>query len=181
MKKLLIIIISSLMLYACSSETSFYDIVYRDMVRDSDVYEDVTEVLAVIESDDAEIGLAMLSTKYDYDVLVLCSNMYDKKGVILTKSHGTTDPVVYRYEDDKRIWSQWITWGDDLDHEYDSARDFDYHFGLIDGIVDDVKYDGKAVRSESVSFYYLDEDVSVTLWVLALEHDTDFDMNKLTY
>ena len=176
-----VFIILCILIFGRPADFSFEKHV-EDMVMENH-YEGIEEILAVIEFDDAQFGLSLIKCSENRSLIYLSSILFDKKERFSALSHGGSYPIIHTKTEDENGY-KWVYKGVDvvfLDHKYGSARDFDYHFGLIDGVVDEVKYGDKVVQSKSVSLYYMDEDVSVTLWALPLEHDTDFDISKLTY
>ena len=165
----------------------------NDMVEQNQ-YEGVEQILTVLEFEDAEIGLSMVKTSEDESDLFLSSRLFEMKGTSSNVFHGKHYPVrvtkvseVKGENEDEEVegstkayWEEVIN-GQSEDFVAGSTKNYDYYFGLLDGAANDITYNGKPVRSETLSFRYGDENVQVTLWVLAQEHDLGFDSAGLVY
>lgn len=184
--------LSFLVDYECPTGTTFEDYM-NDMVEQNQ-YEGVEQILTVLEFEDAEIGLSMVKTSEDESDLFLSSRLFEMKGTSSNVFHGKHYPVrvtkvseVKGENEDEEVegstkayWEEVIN-GQSEDFVAGSTKNYDYYFGLLDGAANDITYNGKPVRSETLSFRYGDENVQVTLWVLAQEHDLGFDSAGLVY
>lgn len=68
-----------------------------------------------------------------------------------------------------------------MNYKDQEIDDYKYVWGLIDGKVQYVKYQGKKVKFMINSFNYLDEDVTLTLWAIQLDKNEKFHYNRLNF
>lgn len=144
--------------------------------QDDESLESIDEVLGYMTFSKMRIGLSLINEKNGDKVLYLSSLFHD---------FGINDPIKYTRDIDNRcIWYEWLlNVGEDdpLNYKDQEIDDYKYVWGLIDGKVQYVKYQGKKVKFMINSFNYLDEDVTLTLWAIQLDKNEKFHYNRLNF
>lgn len=106
--------------------------------QDDESLESIDEVLGYMTFSKMRIGLSLINEKNGDKVLYLSSHFHD---------FGINDPIKYTRDIDNRcIWYEWLlNVGEDdpLNYKDQEIDDYKYVWGLIDGKVQYVKYQGK--------------------------------------
>lgn len=166
------------LLFGCASKPTLESYIDEAIETDEEEIELIKNYNKV-DFGDALFGISLIETENNGDVLYLSGMIIDEYSSVSYAYHGSHEPV-YLFPDTQEFsWVGNVT-GEFIPYLYMELESEEniYYAGIKKGINLDIMYDQGIIKT-SESTVKVDEEIDVTLWVVQIDKELKFNLDKL--
>lgn len=166
------------LLFGCASRPTLESFV-EDNIEGAENEIKLIENYKKVDFDDVSFGISLIETENNGDVFYLSGMVIDESSSVSYSYHGSHEPIYLMSDTQEFIW-QWDVIDEFHPYLYMELESEEklYYAGIKKGVDLDITYDQGIVKTAE-STINIDESVDVTLWVVEIDKQSIFNLDKL--